>query len=76
MAQPMEMLRAADEEVSSSSTKQRIFLFHQKLLPLVKDSGHLFFFQFFCFDLRTYFMDRPREIVKKFYNLCNSLYMF
>ncbi|XP_078182456.1 putative protein kinase regulator ILITHYIA isoform X2 [Carex rostrata] len=38
MAQPMEVLRAAAEEVSSSSTKQRIFLFQQKLLPLVKSS--------------------------------------
>ncbi|KAJ1694352.1 hypothetical protein LUZ63_011050 [Rhynchospora breviuscula] len=38
MAQPMEALRAAAEEVSSSSTKQRIFLFRHKLPPLVKDS--------------------------------------
>jgi hypothetical protein len=54
MAQPLEVLRAADEDVSSSSTKQRIFLFHQKLIPLVKDSGD-FLFQLFGFDFATLF---------------------
>jgi hypothetical protein len=43
MAQQLEVLRAAAEEVSSSSTKQRIFLFHQKLIPVVEDSGDLLF---------------------------------
>ncbi|KAH0448399.1 hypothetical protein IEQ34_022199 [Dendrobium chrysotoxum] len=36
MAQPMDVLRAAAEGVSTSSTKQRIHIFREKLLPLLE----------------------------------------
>ncbi|XP_073011814.1 protein ILITYHIA isoform X1 [Typha latifolia] len=37
MAQPMEVLRAAAEEVTTSSTKQRIRIFRETLPPLLKN---------------------------------------
>ncbi|KAI0489335.1 hypothetical protein KFK09_029177 [Dendrobium nobile] len=36
MAQPMDVLRAAAEGVSTASTKQRIHIFREKLLPLLE----------------------------------------
>ncbi|ONK79574.1 uncharacterized protein A4U43_C01F7760 [Asparagus officinalis] len=38
MAQPMEVLKAAAEEVSTSSTKKRIQLFREKLPPILQSS--------------------------------------
>ncbi|KAG6482942.1 hypothetical protein ZIOFF_059581 [Zingiber officinale] len=39
MDQPMELLRAAADEVSTSSTKQRVQIFREKLPPLLQISG-------------------------------------